>query len=506
MLTRGGCERGATAVLIAALMFTFVGFAAIAIDLSNGFNQRRQTQTAADMGAMAGAVEGLRGGTAVVNQVLLLVDRNLTNTYDAAQYQSIWEQCVDPASERNTQTGDRFLALSAPPGWSPVDPTNWCISADGVKNLLRVRVPDQLLNTTFGRALGANSLRVNAAAVSELELRGPGGIIPFGLANGTPGGAHICLSSGPSGLAVDPCDGSTTGNFGTLKVRQYGNPTLGTTENCTASPLGNTLAQNIAVGIDHLVVTKPDTNTATEVRDQCFNAFVDTLNTDTGFPGNGAEEGLVGPVPGGFTARLKKVGPFEPIVNNHSVNDSPLWSYLLPQTSGGDGFPDYQGTQGPANAPEWCDPESFAGPYDFDGNGVPDSEWDFDGDGIPDLPASWQHMEACFQQYVGGGYNTVIFSETLLNNTARFSYVPQFWQATLGTGNSWNHILRFNAIYLQATIWKKGNTYVAHSPGEPCSGCTGTGWAMKQLTAFTFPDSALPERIRGNPPPGATST
>ena len=170
-----------------------------------------------------------------------------------------------------------------------------------------------------------------------MQTLSPGGVLPFGLPSGAGAGIQACLSSGPTGLTSDPCTGSVTGNFGTIKARQFGNTFLGyAAPNCQAAPAPKVLAQNIAVGIDHIVVTDPDGLPANEVRDECFNNFVDTLDTDPGFANNGTEEGLVGPVPTiglqpgvVFTARLKKNGPFATIFNNHQVNDQPLWHYLL---------------------------------------------------------------------------------------------------------------------------------------------------------------------------------
>ena len=44
-----------SAVLIAILMFVFLGFAALALDLSHLFVAKNELQNAADAGALAGA-------------------------------------------------------------------------------------------------------------------------------------------------------------------------------------------------------------------------------------------------------------------------------------------------------------------------------------------------------------------------------------------------------------------------------------------------------------------
>ena len=153
--------------------------------------------------------------------------------------------------------------------------------------------------------------------------------------------------------------------------------------------------------------------------------------------------------------------------------------------------PDYGGTHTLGNtaddAPASCDPATFNGngTIDFNSDGTPD---DFNADGIPDTASSWKHMSICFRQYVGDlDFNgsvestpstAIIFDISILDNRARFAYVPQFWETTLGTGNTWLHILRFKAVYLQTTTWKKGNAQAEfHHPGENCQPiCNGNGY------------------------------
>ena len=96
MLSAGHPERGATAILVALSLFLLLGFAAIAIDLSVGFNERRQDQTAADIGVMAGAIETLGPNTKIRDLILDFTRRNVVATYDSADWQSRWEGCEDP--------------------------------------------------------------------------------------------------------------------------------------------------------------------------------------------------------------------------------------------------------------------------------------------------------------------------------------------------------------------------------------------------------------------------
>lgn len=513
-------EAGTSMLIITASLILLIGMAALALDLGAGFNERRQDQTAADFAVLAGALFAVQGGAEVVDQALDVAELNLDTTYAPNEWQSLWEACVDPAAERNAG-GYNFVALDPPPGWTVTSPADWCISLDPALGLLRVRLPDQVVEAQFGGVIGTPSLTTSAVAVAKIFVVAPGGILPFGLPSGAGGGEHLCLSSAPSGIATDPCTGPLAGNFGVLKARLFGNDVLGTPENCTASPLGQVLAINIAVGVDHIIVTDPDGDPANEVRDECFNPFVDTMNTDTGFPNNGTEEGLVGPVPGGFDPRLERSSNTTTIVNGEEVDNTPAWDFLLTGTDGTNnlGNPDYGGTNTPSDmtddAPASCDPASFtSGPMDWDGDGVND---DYDGDGNADSRGSWQHFAICLRQYVGDfdfdgtkestESSVVMINESILTNEARFAYVPQFWESTLGTGNDWLHIKRFRAVYLQSTGWKSGNDYLFHHPGENCPPpCNSGGWNMVQLSAFTLPDNALPPGLRGNPlPPGSNS-
>ncbi len=107
-------------------------------------------------------------------------------------------------------------------------------------------------------------------------------------------------------------------------------------------------------------------------------------------------------------------------------------------------------------------------------------------------------MADCMTDYVTGPYSAIMFSETLESNP-RFAYVPQFYENTLGNGNSWLHIKRFKAIFLQGTWWKKGNTTLAFHPGEICAGCNANNYSMLQLSGFIMPNSALPARVTSGP-------
>ena len=469
-------ERGAVAALVAVALSTLLlGIAAIAIDIGFGFNERRQDQTSADVSVMAGVIDAVKGPAVMRDEALTYARQNLDTIYTDAQWQALWEGCTDP---NKNDGGFNFQPVPAPSGWSAA--TLDCISIDPT-GYFRVRIPDQQISTHFGRLLGFDTLTTHAAAIGKIASRGTGGVLPFGLAIDVAEGSHVCLSSGPTGLAQDPCDGSDSGNFGTLKGRLFGNPDIPTDENCTASPLGDVLAVNIAAGMDHWVTVDTDGDPGNEVRDQCFNLGVDTLNTDTGFPNQGAAEGLAtGPVDNGLTPRLQQGPNSKRNVVGYQLDDVGLWSYIDPALTSTD-------------VPASCVKSSF------DPTDPANTPFDWDGDGTLDQPNSWQHVAACLDDYLDGSYSIPLFLETL-RESPRFSYVPQFWEDDLGNGNSWLHIRRFKAVWLQGTYWKKGKDWVVHHPGENCA-CGGNGYAMKQLSGLVIPDEMLPSDLRGDPPP-----
>jgi len=477
-------EFGASAVVVALSMLLLLGVTAIVVDLGAGFNERSQDQSAADAGVMAGAVDALGGVATVRDQALDYVRFNLDTTYTDTEWEALWANCTDP--DKNIGGFD-FQAVPAPPGWgfSTID----CVSIDPVGDdgpLLRVRTPDQVVDTTFGRTIGFDSIETNAFAVARLTARGIGGILPFGLASGVGDAEHQCLSSGPTGLAEDPCVGSDSGNFGTLKGRIYGDPP-NYLESCNASPLGQVLAQNIANGIDHWVTLDSDGSPSNEVRDLCYNIGVDTLNTDTGFPGDGVESGLAtGPLNYG-TPRLTQGTNQKTNVTGYQLDNRPLWDYLRPGLQSSN-----------PTVPDTFVPASCTG---FDNaTGTPQ---DWDGDGVVDDPESWEHMRVCLTDRTAGStYTSILFADDL-DTSPRFAYIPQFWEDDLGTGNSWLHVKRFRAVWLQGTWWKKGTDYIVFHPGESCTGCSTSGYRMTQLTALVLPDQTLSSGLRGDPPPGS---
>ena len=479
-------ERGASAILIAFALVLLLGMAAFAIDLGFGLNERRNDVTAADMGVMAGAVSSLGTNAQVRDQILSFARQNLPTTYTNAQWQTAWEGCTDPEMTTLNGTGFNFIPVTAPTGWTVGSP--WCISIDPA-GYVRVRLPNQVISTVFARAIGTNQFAANADAIARWNSRGGGGILPFALVATTGDGTHVCLRDASGGLAEEPCDGPDAGNFGALESPLYGNIAMGTTQNCTGSPKKDILSVNIAIGLDHRVV--PDANglVGDEHRDTCpvidSGETPDTLNTFQGLS-NGTQEGLAtGPVPGGRIPRLQNTTNATRNVYGSPLDDRPLWEYL-------DGTLTGVGAGG--TIPNSCVKSTF-------NNALPPQDWSVPADGVLDNAQSWQHISKCLQDHVAMGAGAPIMFLETIGDTPRFSYVPQFWESTLPSGNGFLHVLRFKATWLQATWWKKGTTTTVFHPGEAGTFTASGNWALIQISGMVLPDLALPVPLRGTPGP-----
>jgi len=490
MLKAGRLENGATAILVAISLFLLLGFAAIAIDLSAGFNERRQDQTAADIGVMAGAIETLGSNSQIRDLILDFTRRNVIATYTGADWQARWEGCQDPGRIELNGEGFNFQPVAAPHGWTTPSGKLDCISFDA-GGYVRVNLPQLEFETTFGQLMGVDELEASAAAVARIANRGGGGILPFALLSSAAQGQHVCMRDSSGGHAEEPCDGPDAGNFGALQSIHYGTQLDGPSRNCTGSPKKDVVAVNIAYGIDHRIVLDPDGVAKNEVRDTCNkmdNGLTpDTMNTFTGLS-SGVKEGLAtGPVPGGVALpRLQQGDNSKRNVYGSALDDKPLWEYIDPTLSVSVASPD--------DIPVSCERAGF------DDSAQTPHDWD--GDGTDDAPESWEHLSACLDAYVAGGHTSPLFMETL-EESPRFGYVPQFWGNSFGSGNSWQNVRTFRAVWLQGTWWKKSKKSITvFHPGEDGTFTAGGNWSLAQVSGIIVPDASLPSVLRGNAPPG----
>jgi Flp pilus assembly protein TadG len=156
-------EKGQALILITLAAVGLFAFAALAIDGSMLFSDRRHAQNAADTSAMAGALAHARGNT--IDEAALT--RALSNGYD----------------DNGTTNEVTVEIVDSPPGVCPVNTVGKDITVTIVSTI----------NTTFARVIGRNQLTNIVTATSRAcgTYTGP----PF------PGNAIIALA--PSGQGYD---------------------------------------------------------------------------------------------------------------------------------------------------------------------------------------------------------------------------------------------------------------------------------------------------------------
>lgn len=244
-------ERGAFIVLAALLMVAMLTFAAIAVDVANARQQRRQSQATADAAALA-AAQDLPDPTQVVATAKAYVEDDFGITAGE------WIGCTDDEHLENLPD----LANS-----------NQCISIDEAFSRVRVRVPDKAVDTYFADVVGLGSLPVRADAIAESRLRRDDRIIPATVAAAS-GTGNLCIENG--GNNVD-CAARTSGNFGSFDSRRA------SLYLPSSSAEANSLRINYSMGVDHALVIYGSGTTKVcdvQLKSPCSTTNVDSLNGD----------------------------------------------------------------------------------------------------------------------------------------------------------------------------------------------------------------------------------
>lgn len=503
MIGRPNRERGATALFVAATLTLLLGMAAVAIDVGAGFNERRQSQTAADMGVMAGALEmSLLGSKAdMVDQVLTHVRSNLRTTYSDAEWQSLWQACTD--------SGRTASFVPQPDPWT-AGATLDCISMNA--SFLRVRVPDQIVETTFGRVLGVTELQTHAVAVALLNGGGKyKGLLPFGIAGGADKG-EICLGQAPSGTAYPPCDGPSAGSFGTILSEFFGHfydAGLGICGN----PGNTEIEWAVALGGDHLISIWPDGTVTpgaphpgdaavlshpTTYRDACDasggeavavdDVLVNTVLVDTGFSNSNAiQAGMFeNNTYLGQPSRLQQgTNPKRDVVGRRTGSTEVIWEL--------DNVGPWEYLTASAGSVHTaCNPASYTSLLD-----------EFQKAAL---------FDDCLSQYVPG--HGVIFDATIVESP-RFAWSPQYWYDLPTSGLSWEPVHSYRMVFI-AGAWfncsASGTCDVIFYPDsdqtselcDPGGGSNCQALSLNQLSSWLLPDEAIPSDVRNSFPGGQT--
>ena len=468
-------DRGASVILVALTLLVMMGFAAIAIDYGLGANERRHDQTGADTAVMAGAVELVTGGSVqeVVDEIVNYVNLNVRNVPTAA-----WEACTDPSPL------SQVVSINYP----AVTPATPCISFDFLRRI-RVVLPEQVIDTAFGRVMGFNTLSINAEA-EALGILFPGGGSgpPFVALAGVSGGDVICLRTSSSGPAIpplmtgngvgippslgtepDPCDETVydpnSQFFGTLDPLVYFNNATG-----AVTCKSNLIDYSIAVGIDHpMSQFEPDFVVGTSnplgpevVEDNCAPVAVSGVNTmplTTGLSaaqlrcgmltsnGGGCSNSVPPGAAGGnnVPARLK-TGPYQQSTYRflgESMDNKPLWDFM----------DDYAGLSWPGECEDIYDNRS-TGSWDY-----------FD---------KKEKMLECLTLWSFPTHDPLFTADLI--ETPRFAWIPLLAESNLTTdpsvcpvsgGTKCVHFNEFTPAYMQTlyTLITGGGAAGACDPG-----------------------------------------
>lgn len=453
-------ERGASAILIAISMIVLMGFAAVAIDSGIAFDERRQQQSGADVGALAAAQfadRNLPTGNATcapltgknyaacrgAEEAMDVVDGTLPGTYSAAD----WLACSDPSKPAKFSQGSTL---------SP------CINFTDNFQETRVVLPGVQVDTTFGAIIGLNQIPVGAWAEVGLDIDQSADVLPWAVGPTGSGSNYGCLfANSSSNLNVDPCNGPAGGNFGKLDVSLYRNYTMGTPKICGNAQTQVKMAVNLITGADHLL--EEETAYAGVVNDwtNCDNhgTSVDELRVQTGNAESGIKDGMF-------------IGT--------TATDIDYEGRLLCKNGAGApaGYTEYGTKNSPAcitignQFPEQVDHTPL---WDFIKNGVSQT-WPTGSECVDTQVDTWLEMKDCLQgwrdyvtnvgPHVDGSGNLVTLFEFGLQEAPRFAAVPILNMDPSG-GSGDYMITAFKPVFIDTTYLKcNANTCdIAHSPG-----------------------------------------
>jgi hypothetical protein len=443
-------ERGAVLVLVMIVILMLLGFAALGVDATAAYAEKRQAQSEADAAVMAGALVYLTPANAtgqeVADQVMAFAAANAPGTPPTP---TDWANCTD----------------ALPPGYSPLEDVanqviSPCISLKQVSDapaLLRVRTPNWDMPTSFAGLIGYDTVAISATATAELRYESSLPILPFSLpANPS---VEECMATSPSGLLpgdTAPCGGPAQGNFGLLDSPWFGAEDLTDSQPCPNDPNFNARApHNLAYGLDHIITQWPGTPPANGSwlpnnhvgADSCANALSPTPpyvlqtqpgNTQSG-PGRALlQDGFLGDDPsqtaGNLHGRLRQSSAatgtsgarlnIDTTGSDFDVDNVGLWEYLT-------------NTDTPADP---CDSSHFDGnPADEVGRELTrrllvclaGTTADFGTDVLPD----------------GTG--------TDITKSPRFAVVPVLnYNMGQQFGSKWWAVLELKPVYLQSTWYE----------------------------------------------------
>ena len=458
-------ESGMVLVLMSSLLVVLLAFAAFVVDIGLAYNERRQDQSAADAGILAGTQNVVDGEQAVADEARKVIRENLRTSYSNAEWDTLWRNCKDPG----------HYGIRATVGDTPLE----CVSFHPA-GTVRVRVPTQLVETAFAKVVGFDTFKVSATAEASVDA----GVLPFALLAGAGTGTEICLRTATNGQAIPPCTGSAFGNFGPIASPQLGNRALGTEGIPCDLNKNDQLSLNISVGIDHFI--RAYKNQQGEILDSCTAFGANTLETVTGV-GSSLLQGLVTQTQIGsriYPGRLRRTDNATRGIRiggtTYQIDNRPLWEYI----------PTGKGSE----VPTACHRETF--------DTVVSSQYD----GV----TGTQQLKICLSQYQSSGSTGVLFDLDAdgdvvpdILDAVRLAPVPQFEESSLPNGTSATmRIKEFRTVWIQG-LWfgcNANSCSAVHEPGEGTAELNVGGGAntLDQMSSFLLPNSALPTDVHTN--------
>ncbi len=360
------------------------------------------------------------------------------------------------------------------------------MSFDGSLTRMRVRIPDQSVDTLFASVIGIDQLTTNAFAEVEIHIESSGNVLPFGFGPTAGLNPEICLrdNGGSSGsplkpkadVQAPPCDGGEQGNFGFLDFKRY-------TDSSDSRCSSDYLIENMSAGIDHSLKLRTDPdgpmheNALSGAPHACPNGdgSVDRTLEQTGAPK--LHEGLVSGI-AGYPGRLTDPQtPYQTtILFGERLDNKPLWEFINPILS----FNDDPAT----GAPSSCDPAVIAA-------------------GAPPHDA----MIQCLGDYGTGAYTVDMFTGKALGDpteydlleSPRWAYVPALHKdfSDVGGGGTFQFV-RFQPVFLQTIYYFCNVGCNEFNPGEGPPPQQGN--RAQAVTALQVPPEALPDVVNEHAP------
>jgi Flp pilus assembly protein TadG len=180
-------KKGTVAVLVGLLIFAFIGFAALAIDIGHLFVVRNELQNAADAAALAGAHElYLVSGSTItvnVNANQVAYDQALFNNSERIPVEAIWkpgQNVPSPGTVVDIQRGHWSFGthtFTASDSTNPPDITKSTPVLDADPNFINAvqataRRQDKPAASFFAQIFGYQSFLMEATAVAYIGFAG----------------------------------------------------------------------------------------------------------------------------------------------------------------------------------------------------------------------------------------------------------------------------------------------------------------------------------------------